>query len=68
LEHVKGLDNLYEINLNNTRVTDERLVHLKGLSRLRSLSLDKTQVTGHGVAELQRAMPRVMIWWFGKNL
>ena len=37
LEHLKGLTQLRELNLNDTQVTDAGLEHLKGLTQLQSV-------------------------------
>jgi Leucine-rich repeat (LRR) protein len=61
LVHLKGLTELQELHLSDTRVTDARLVHFKGLTKLQMLDLRNTQVTDVGLADLQTALPKCEI-------
>ena len=58
---ISDLEELQELHLFNTQVTDAGLVHLKDLAKLQKLNLNSTQVTGAGVAELQKALPDCQI-------
>jgi hypothetical protein len=53
LVHLKDLDRLEILNLNNTPIGDAGLVHITGLSHLRDPSLDGTGVTDSGLAYLK---------------
>ena len=53
LEHLKGLTQLHELRLANTRITDAGLEHLKGLAQLRWLSLSETRITDAGLQRLK---------------
>jgi Leucine-rich repeat (LRR) protein len=53
LAHLKGLTNLSNLNLDNTKVTNAGLVHLTGLTNLSSLNLRSTHVTDAGLAHLK---------------
>jgi hypothetical protein len=63
LAHLTGLTGLQHINLNFTPVTDAGLMHLKGLTGLRELEIElgNIHVTEEGVAELQRALPGLVV-------
>ena len=61
LQHLKGLNRLRGLILDNTNVTDAGLEHLKGLNRLRYLGLSGTQVTESGIQNLQKAIPDCQI-------
>ena len=50
-----------EIWLDGTKVTDAGLLHLRLLTNLKSLHLRDAHVTDEGIAELQRALPGLMI-------
>ncbi|MFN0054512.1 MAG: hypothetical protein ACKV0T_20235 [Planctomycetales bacterium] len=49
------------IGLGHGRITDEGIRSLEGLEDLQELDLQKTQVTPEGVAELQKALPKLQI-------
>tara|TARA_R110002049_G_scaffold27321_2_gene94006 strand:+ start:74159 stop:74755 length:597 start_codon:yes stop_codon:yes gene_type:complete len=51
LIYLKGMANLRELDLNDTRVTDAGLKHLSRLSGLRSLKLRATGITDDGFAQ-----------------
>jgi Leucine-rich repeat (LRR) protein len=53
LAHVKGLDKLKVLGLNNTPITDAGLEHLKGLSSLEKLYLVDTKVGDAGLEHLK---------------
>jgi hypothetical protein len=61
LAHLKGLARLDTLSLTGTRVTDAGLKHLRGLSRLHRLYVGGTRVSDQGVADLQKALPEVVI-------
>ena len=45
-------DNVVELNLSRSKITDAGLLHLKGLTSLQTLSLYRTQVTDAGLVHL----------------
>jgi hypothetical protein len=51
-----------EVILAGTQVTETGLAHLQRLTRLRSLSLDGTHVTDTGVSKLREALPKCQIF------
>jgi tetratricopeptide (TPR) repeat protein len=53
LVHLKGLTELHNLGLHDTKITDAGLVHLKGLATLESLDLRGTQITDAGLAHLK---------------
>jgi hypothetical protein len=53
LVHVKGLDKLKVLSLNNTPITDAGLEHLKGLASLEKLYLVDTKVGNAGFEHLK---------------
>ncbi len=53
LAHLKGLDQLKDLRLNNTPITDAGLEHLKGLSSLEKLYLVDTKVGDAGLEHLK---------------
>jgi mono/diheme cytochrome c family protein len=61
LAQLKRLDHLAYLNLYGTSVTDKGLEELKGLRSLKHLYLWQTKVTAEGAADLQKAVPGVMI-------
>jgi hypothetical protein len=50
---------LHDLQLNNTKITDEGLLLLKGLSDLSVLAITGTGTTLNGVTKLQAALPDV---------
>ena len=52
MEHIKGLNQLRDLDLSGTRVTDAGLSNIKGLSRLQRLVLS-TKVTDAGLVNLR---------------
>ena len=50
-EHLKGLDQLQQLNLSYTRITDAGLAHLTGLPQLQTLNLRYTPVTDAGLVD-----------------
>ncbi len=48
LELLKGMENLKDLDLNNTHVTDEGLKILKDLPALNTLRLKNTEITDQG--------------------
>jgi hypothetical protein len=61
LAHLKGLRELRRLYLGGTAVSDAGLVHLHELAHLQRVSLARTRVTSRGIADLQRALPGVVI-------
>ena len=55
---VRGVTNLRELALVNTRVTDEGLAYLGGLKRLEKLTLGGAAITDRGLAAL-RGLPEL---------
>ena len=53
LANLIGLNNLAELYLNNTSVTDQGLVHLNKLPRLRTLSINNTMISKTGLIRLK---------------
>ena len=53
LKHVKGLTQLRDLYLDETKITDAGLEDLRGLTELRTLCLGDTQVTDAGLANLK---------------
>jgi hypothetical protein len=62
LEHLEGLSSLRSIDCWGTRISDAGLEHLTGLRKLETLYLWETDVTDAGVADLQEALPDVVIY------
>ena len=56
-----GLNNLKDLNLTYTEVTDAGLEHLNGMKNLQSLNFFNTQVTDEGVKKLQQKLPNCKI-------
>jgi hypothetical protein len=61
LVQLQTMSTLYRLDLCNTDVTDAGLDHLKGLTGLGWLGVSGTKVSPQGMAELRRALPRVLI-------
>src|SRR4051812_17835959 len=53
LSHLKGLEQLRELNLRQTQISDAGLIHLTGLKNLQVLALGKTQVTDGGLVHIK---------------
>jgi hypothetical protein len=53
LQHLKGLTNLKQLDLNGSPVTDAGLENLKGLTRLETLNLGEAKITDAGLKQLQ---------------
>jgi hypothetical protein len=51
LDHLKGMQKLRELDLNDTAVTDAGLAILAGLPQLRELRLARTKITDEGFAK-----------------
>jgi hypothetical protein len=62
LVHLSRLTGLKKLYLTNTKVTDAGLIHLVGLTKLEKVSLENTQVSDAGVAELQKALPKCIVF------
>jgi hypothetical protein len=54
LVHLKDLDHIEILNLNNSPISDAGLAYIAGLSHLYALGLDDTGVTDAGLAHLKR--------------
>jgi hypothetical protein len=61
LTRLAGLGHLKFLNLAGTHLSDAGLVHLKALPGLKGIVLPKTGVTDDGVADLQHAIPGLVI-------
>ncbi len=61
LEHLVGLNKLRSLSLGFTAVTDRGLITLAKLPALQNVDLLLTKVTNPSVAELQKALPRLII-------
>jgi len=59
---LKGLSELTSLDLRDTGITDAGLQNLKGLANLGELYLGGTKVTDAGVEDIQKALPRCIIW------
>lgn len=57
MKELKGLDNLADLSLFRTHVTDVGLKELKDLKHLTRLDLFRTEVTDAGLKELREALP-----------
>jgi hypothetical protein len=55
LEHLRGLKQLRELDLNDTKITDRGLKLLAGLPQLRELRLARTSITDEGFREFVAA-------------
>ena len=53
LVHLKRMDRLEKLYLDNTAITDDGLIHLKKLDRLKELHLNSTGITDDGLTRLQ---------------
>lgn len=54
-------DEVFELDLKGTKVTDAGLKALKGLTNLRLLRIDRTGVTFRGIEELKKDLPQIAI-------
>jgi hypothetical protein len=61
MQHIKTLDCFDLLILDNTEVTDAGIAQLKGMTGLKNLMVSGTHVTQTGVAELNRALPKLSI-------
>jgi hypothetical protein len=61
LAHLKNLSHLSYLNLYATPVTDKGLEQLKGLKNLKRLYVWETKVTADAAADLQKAIPGLVI-------
>ncbi len=50
--HLRGLNNLAQLDLGSTKITGAGLIHLRGLSQLRRLNLHGTQLADSDAAGL----------------
>jgi hypothetical protein len=60
LEHVAGMPNLRELDLNDTRVTDAGLAVLASLPKLEKLRIARTRATPNGVAKHALGHPTII--------
>ena len=56
------LQNLEDLRLDDTKITDAGLKDVAKLKQLTFLYLGSTQITKAGVAELQKALPKCKIY------
>jgi hypothetical protein len=61
LAHLSGLEDLEELDVQQSQITDAGLEHLKGLRNLRSLYLSTAPVTAEGLAGLREALPNLNV-------
>ena len=59
LVHLGGLDNLEDLELQNSQITDAGLEHFTELKNLRRLNLGQSHVTDNGLAALREALPNL---------
>lgn len=60
IEHVAGMPNLRELDLNDTPVTDEGLAVLASLPKLEKLRIARSKATAAGVAKHVLASPTIL--------
>lgn len=61
VQHLVALNQLTHLNLYGAEITDAALTHIQSLKQLKKIYLWRTHVTPKGVAELQRALPELLI-------
>lgn len=61
IKQLKGLTKLKTLVLSNSSVTDAGLETLKALTNLETLNVEGTFVTDAGVADFQKALPKVKV-------
>jgi hypothetical protein len=59
--HLRRMENLILLELHSTAVTDAGLQQLRHLTSLEKLRIDTTKVTADGLADLQAALPYLVI-------
>lgn len=59
LEHLSGLSNLEDLDLQGAKITDAGLKHLHGLKNLKELMVTSEAVTDQGIANLRKALPKL---------
>jgi hypothetical protein len=64
LIHLKGMTELQRLTLDGSKITDSGLKHIKALTKLQSLDLRESAVTAAGVADLQKALPNCVIYFY----
>ena len=67
LEIISGFDDLRELNLYRSRVTNAGLAHLAKLKKLRLVDLRYSNVTSAGVQTLREALPNTKIVYFDSS-
>jgi Leucine-rich repeat (LRR) protein len=63
LDHLGNLPGLKHLDLSHTRVTDAGLERLRHMSELESLDLAGAPVSEAGVGKLQKALPKLRIYF-----
>ncbi len=61
IAHLKGLTRLKTLVLSSSKMSDAGLESLKSLTSLETLNVEATNVTDDGVADLQKALPKVTV-------
>ena len=62
LVHLKQIPKLRALGLVDLKgITDKGLIHVKAMKKLETLNLVGTKVTDKGVADLQKALPKLFI-------
>lgn len=59
LTHLKGIPNIYALNLRRTQVTDSGLLEIESLQTLRYLTVADSLVTNAGIERLRRVRPDI---------
>ena len=60
---LKDIDNLKEVDLRGTLVTDAGAQHLKAIPNLEFIRLERCNMTREGVDDLKQAMPEVDVMY-----
>ncbi len=61
LRHLRRLNNIKDLGIESSKITDAGLQHLVGLESLEILSLFETQISDEGFRKLQKALPNCEI-------
>jgi len=63
MTYIKGLSNMRELWLYDTKITDKAVASIARLKNLRVLSVAGTGITEEGLEELKKAIPRGEIFY-----